>query len=509
MDSAARPPCLVGACMPTRLFSTSTVTAQQTQNVGFVSPTPVDVPPAPAHVSFQGGGAIQRAVACPILAIPPEITRLIFSLYVNAPHIGCMSMFERIGRGPLRLATVCKTWRQICLSHPALWASFRVYAHEMYHGRIDAFIDFLRCWISRAGNLPLDIAIFHPLQHYKDVSLSREMTKIFSSLPEYAARVRSLKMILEMGVAFPSEELHGCVPHLERLTVAAGYLYDKSAGPLTGFQDAPRLREVGLSGLTFRDISLPWTQLTHLELGDGFESAVEILEQTTQLAVLIVEFPEDMHEDDEPDFTHPPLTLTHLHTVRLWGVVETRLLQYLTLPALKTLDVGYTDAGSFPILHALGVRSGWSLHTLSLKAVNCEQTITLLESIPSLEEVEIIYAHQTLDPLFRRLQVDPAFLPEVVSLVIKRYGFGVSVQTLEGMISARRAWLKLFHLFFEFENPARAAMDDTLVAEMEALFSLLEGFDFAITSQQPAAEMESILSRRRLSIHSRGPWYIE
>ncbi|KAF7357421.1 F-box domain-containing protein [Mycena sanguinolenta] len=455
------------------------------------------------HIHKMSGRATIQPVVCPILAIPPEITWSIFSLYVDAPHIGCMPMGHRIGRGPLRLATVCKSWREICLSHPSLWASFRVYAHEMYHSRIDAFIDFLRCWISRAGNLPLDIAILRPPQNYDDGSLSRGMTKIFSTLPEYSAHVRSLKVILGMWVSFPSEELHGCVPHLERLTLVAGHGYDKSAGPLTGFQDAPRLREVYLSGFTLRDISLPWTQLTHLELGDGFESALEILEQTTQLAVLLVEFPEGMQDDDEPDFTHPPLTLTHLHTVQLWDVMDTRLLQYLTLPALTTLDVGYTNPGSFPILHALGIRSGWSLRTLSLKAVGCGQMITLLESVPSLEEVEIIYTHQTLDPLFKRLQTDGAFLPELVTMKIKRYGFGVSAQTLEGMISVRRTRLKLFHLFFEFEAPARAKMDDTSVAEISAFFSPLEGFDFAIGMTQPVAEMASILSRRRLSIDSR------
>ncbi|KAJ7258724.1 hypothetical protein B0H12DRAFT_1232176 [Mycena haematopus] len=171
------------------------------------------------------------------------------------------------------------------------------------------------------------MAILHPRQNYEDGSLSWGMSKMYSTLPEYLARLRSFKVVLGMWQSFPSAELHGLIPNLERLDIAARHTYDRSI-PLTGFQDAPRLREVCLSGLTFRDISLPWTQVMHLELGDGFEPALQILEQTTQLAVLIIEFPESMQadRDDEPDIIRPPLTLHHLHTMRLSDITESRIL---------------------------------------------------------------------------------------------------------------------------------------------------------------------------------------
>ncbi|KAJ7897022.1 hypothetical protein B0H13DRAFT_2338009 [Mycena leptocephala] len=379
--------------------------------------------------------------ACPILTLPPEIMRSIFSLYINSPHIGCMAMSERIGRGPLRIATVCKTWREICLSHPALWASFRVYAHEMYHSQIDAFIDFLRCWISRAQQLPLDISIHHPIQNFPDA--------------------------LGMWESFPNAELQGRLPNLETLSLVAGYKYDKSV-KLTGFQDAPSLREVSLWGFNLDDIALPWTQITHLELeGNDFASVLEILEQTPQLTVFIVEFSEDM--EDEPDLVHQPLDLDRLHTLRLSHVMDSRILRYLTVPALKTLEIGYTNAGTFLIL----------LESSELPTGHCA-----LESIPSLEALEIIYTRRTLDPLFERLRTDIAFLPNIREISIKWYPFPVSAEVLGGMIAVRRMGrLQSFHLFFE--NQATMA-----VSALEAIDTILRplkagGFEFAIGTQFP------------------------
>ncbi|KAJ7302269.1 hypothetical protein DFH08DRAFT_905585 [Mycena albidolilacea] len=449
-----------------------------------------------------------HAMAYSALSVPVEITRSIFSLYINSPHIGCMDMFQTIGRGPLRLASVCKAWRQICISHPALWASFRVYAHEMYHSRIDAFIDFLRCWIARAGSLPLDIFIAHPLQNYPDGSLSSGMTKIWFTLPEFSTRLRSLHVVPGMWESFPTTELQRRLPNLERLTIAAGYGYDTSV-TLTGFQEVPRLREICLAGFTVHSISLPWTQLTHLELesdsGDPFLSVLEILEQTTQLAVLLLEFPEAM--EDDPEFTHPPVTLNHLHTLRLCQPMDSRILRYLTLPVLKTLDVGYVDKGAFQIIHTLGERSTWSLRTISLAGPSCKSVMSLFGNIPSLQEAEIIDPLSTLDPLFERLRADRGLLPDMRAMAIVRYGYGVRAELLGKMISARRGnagsrILQSFHLFFEDE----ARMSGTLVEEIQALLRPMkeDGLDFALGTQSHA----SILNRK-LSITSRGPRSME
>ncbi|KAJ7258723.1 hypothetical protein B0H12DRAFT_1232175 [Mycena haematopus] len=149
---------------------------------------------------------------------------------------------------------------------------------------------------------------------------------------------------------------------------------------------------------------------------------------------------------------------------------------------------------------ALDALSDWSLHTLSLRAPSCQQAIALLESLPSLEELEIIYTHQTLDPMFRRLRADSTFLPNLRVMAVKRYSFGVSVYALDRMISARRTGLgrlQSFHLFFEFENPELAELDAPLVAEIKDLLdpSNEEGFDVVIGMVQPLGDGELLLSQ--------------
>ncbi|KAJ7930939.1 hypothetical protein B0H13DRAFT_1858444, partial [Mycena leptocephala] len=139
---------------------------------------------------------------------------------------------------------------------------------------------------------------------------------------------------------------------------------------------------------------------------------------------------------------------------------------------------------TFLILLEVGKRSGWSLHTISLRAPSCQQAIVLLESIPSLEALEIIYTRRTLDPLFERLRTDIAFLPNIREISIKWYPFPVSAEVLGGMIAVRRMGrLQSFHLFFE--NQATMA-----VSALEAIDTILRplkagGFEFAIGTQFP------------------------
>ncbi|KAJ7073448.1 hypothetical protein B0H15DRAFT_745599, partial [Mycena belliarum] len=69
---------------------------------------------------------VREGISClryPVLTIPPEIIEHIFSFYVCNPHIGHTNT---PGRGPLVLASVCRQWRNICLSDGSLWASLRV-----------------------------------------------------------------------------------------------------------------------------------------------------------------------------------------------------------------------------------------------------------------------------------------------------------------------------------------------------------------------------------------------
>ncbi|KAJ7116261.1 hypothetical protein C8R43DRAFT_113823 [Mycena crocata] len=62
----------------------------------------------------------------PIPSSPyPEITGEVLSHYMDSPHIGCLPDYLMRGCGPLLLATVCRSWREICRWLPSL-SGFRM-----------------------------------------------------------------------------------------------------------------------------------------------------------------------------------------------------------------------------------------------------------------------------------------------------------------------------------------------------------------------------------------------
>jgi hypothetical protein len=85
----------------------------------------------------------------PILTLPAEITAEIFSHYVGKRH-----NIRRRAAGPLLLASVCKSWWEICFSTCSIWASVVIALSE--GERWDEDLQLLvQVWFARmcAGSL--------------------------------------------------------------------------------------------------------------------------------------------------------------------------------------------------------------------------------------------------------------------------------------------------------------------------------------------------------------------
>ncbi|KAF7334304.1 F-box domain-containing protein [Mycena sanguinolenta] len=246
-------------------------------------------------------------IVYPVLTLPPEITSEIFSHYVLDPHLG-RPRTSTPSRGPFALAGVCQSWRDICFSTPCLWASLRIHPDQAWVA--DDFFH-LKCCLQRAENHPLDLHVSACEPR------STLPMQIYSILSHYVPQIRAFTFSLDTPFSFPNEEIGGRVPLLTKLTVN---ITAKNNTPVmvTAFRDAPRLREVCLSGASLRWISLPWIQLTHLEYSDEtVPSCLQVLEETPNLEVLDVSLARS-HSD--------------------WVVVTAR---YLTLPRLHTLRFSY------------------------------------------------------------------------------------------------------------------------------------------------------------------------
>ncbi|KAJ6600704.1 hypothetical protein B0H10DRAFT_1958730 [Mycena sp. CBHHK59/15] len=357
-----------------------------------------------------------NSIMYPVLTLPPEITAQIFSHYVDKPHIG---RTRTPGRGPLLLASVCRNWRDICLSMGSLWASLCLYPGSHSSWDIEDLLSPLRSWLSRAGSHPLDLHVFR--------SSSASISKIFSFLSQYSRQWRTLRLTLDNPFSFPNNEIRGRIPCLTKLVVNMITETDDEPVMMIAFSNAPCLHEAQLSGVSLQWISLPWIQLTHLDFShESVSTCVEVLKQMPKLEVLVI-FLTLSWDSDPPSAL---LMLPHLHT-------------------LKFLE------GS-PRLFPLGLRSAWSLRSIRLMGMAAERSIFCLLSIPSLEEVEICttdWPDYDLNPLVELLTNDDGFLPALRALTLGGCIIDISTLSLVEMISSRWngnrvgvAQLESFHL---------------------------------------------------------------
>ncbi|KAJ7474272.1 hypothetical protein FB451DRAFT_1248464 [Mycena latifolia] len=387
----------------------------------------VDALEARLHVLAEERRRVIRSldsITYPVLTLPPEITAHIFSHYVDNPHIG---RTNTPGRGPLLLASVCREWRNICLSVGSLWASLRIYPTPIDRD-VEEFLSFIRCWLSRAGRQPLDLQVFG----------AQYTSEMFSAISHHSPQLRTLHLTLGHPFSFPNADIRGRIPSLTKLAVTILNDWDEEPVMLTAFSDAPALRDAQLSGASLRWISLPWVQLTHLELSDDSLSAyVDVLRQTPNLEILRVGI---TYLHRAPDPSSAPLILPNLHTLVLYDNRQSMLLPYLTLPALQTLELMSLAPENSSLLRQLARRSAWSLRSICLIDMSPEAAVLCLQSLPSLEAVEIRnneWPNYDWDPLFELLARENAFLPALRAMTLEGFAEGRSSTSLIEMLESR------------------------------------------------------------------------
>ncbi|KAJ7627939.1 hypothetical protein DFH06DRAFT_725282 [Mycena polygramma] len=392
----------------------------------------------------------------PVLTLPPEITSQIFSHYIDEPHVG---RTRTPGHGPLTLASVCRHWRDLCLSLRSLWSCLRIYPADF---RADVLLPFLHCWLQRAGNHPLDLQVFGS-------GPGRTTQKILSGLSQYSSQFRTLSITLDRPFYLPDAEIRGKIPSLAKLAVNIIAERDLPV-LLTAFSDAPRLRDVRLSGASLEWISLPWAQLTKLDFShESTSSCVEILRETPNLEVLIVDA-----NGDTRVVQPPPLTLSRLHTLDLTYAREALLLDHLALPALKCIHLATLDDEGVSRFLALAARSDWVLKSMHLASMTTASYIQCLHPMPSLKEVDIqqlweFTSELTMLEFFQLLQADNTFLPALRTLTLRDFGGDIS---LAKMLISRCteengvAKLETFRIFF---SPIALQVEQGLLREIEPL----------------------------------------
>ncbi|KAJ7157461.1 hypothetical protein C8R46DRAFT_1355762 [Mycena filopes] len=291
----------------------------------------------------------------PVLILPNEITAEIFVHFLPAfPLRPELTGFE----SPTILTHICRAWREIALSTPALWRAISLTSSRI---PLASQMEIADRWLGRSRSCALSI----------DYSQS-DVSPLLSRVMEETSRVENLKLdVSAFGLYAFAARLPATPCPLPLLRHLELQLFDietvpASADHLMLFRDSPQLRTVILNDVAASRIQLPWAQLTSVSLHNVYpRECVPILKQTPNLlhCELLI-FNVDIADTTE-------LTLPSLQSLILQSDCNSRVIGYLdslTLPALRNLSIAESFLGENPIdaLNPFITKSGCKLHELRI-----------------------------------------------------------------------------------------------------------------------------------------------
>ncbi|KAJ6602812.1 hypothetical protein DFH09DRAFT_1270637 [Mycena vulgaris] len=242
--------------------------------------------------------------------------------------------------GPLSpniLTQICRKWREIALTTPALWRAISLYYVE--ENSRDGQVQTLESWLTRSGVFPLSIQM-------EDAYSDLPSFEILDAIVPHRARWEYAKLhVLLSDLAF----VEGQMPLVRELEISVD-------GPdfphllTVPFPDVPRLRSATLNELAGITVFLPWAQLTSLTLLDTTSSeSAEILEQTPNLVSCeLVLCGAHLSQRDIHLSSLQTLVLVQLDPDP-YEVPVARYLDVLTAPSLRRLQVPEKFLGADPM----------------------------------------------------------------------------------------------------------------------------------------------------------------
>ncbi|KAF8908385.1 hypothetical protein CPB85DRAFT_790817 [Mucidula mucida] len=362
-------------------------------------------------------------VLAPARRLPTEILQVIFRFAVG-------KSFDALSvvRGPWALGKVCRRWRRIALSTPELWSSFRLDSSgpRRLTTRSDTASGILECMLALSQRLPLRV--------FADTNTTSLITPEFVivnvlwcvlSAPRHLQRLQEFN--LPVDYAHHSPIYYADPGNLRNLETLRLIMSREEYGEWPAFRDLPKLKTLVLRGPGSGALlsNLPYNQLSELSLmGWGsFDEIIDLLQSCPNLQVLEV-------LDTQGN---PPISqyLTFPCLYRL--VSDVALIQYLTLPAIRELElVGvYYQSGYDDVLRDLFDRSGTCAKLVKFR-ITSDATImglnNVLRTMPSLVELiaEAVSFQSIFIDTFLGLLSISSFLPlvEKISLAIHEFRKG-------------------------------------------------------------------------------------
>ncbi|KAJ7592561.1 hypothetical protein C8J56DRAFT_479293 [Mycena floridula] len=218
---------------------------------------------------LQRNVASYEAILAPIRLLSDDVLREIFVSCLPPNKAAATATAD----APLLLGLICRYWRQLSLSTPALWASIQVqFSPSLASVDVQRLCDEAKAWLARSGTCPLTIQLSDINCKHPDSAIN-----FVRSLTRFSNRWRSIEIDapatwLTSLVSLSKSE----VPKLEKFSHLSG---DVGCGDLwqsLGILESERLNELGLCNsilnINMSLSNINFGQLTRLNLDVGYQS---------------------------------------------------------------------------------------------------------------------------------------------------------------------------------------------------------------------------------------------
>ncbi|KAJ7858778.1 hypothetical protein B0H13DRAFT_2075697 [Mycena leptocephala] len=352
-----------------------------------------------------------NSILDPMAKLPVEVSSDIFLLCISdtpRPDPCC---------APMLFLNICHLWSDIALATPTLWASIDIESHS----RGAHFDELCKIWLSRARNLPLSFIL-----RFRG-SVDRCIQNLAT---EHIPQLQNLELYVDTSEDL--QRVEGPFPSLKTLEIAA---IDRSGA---------------------------------LELLNNIHESVEILRAAPVLLecdFMNIYYAEDFHSFGQEHLTHTCLQHLRLGKPKI-ADNSAYILRYLTLPALKSLEIANLDIENDEFLSFL-TRSSPPLQSLRVVIpTNHGPSYTGMEYLrllPSFTDLDLfcpltspIDNHPPLITFLKMLGNAEDVLPRLRNLtILTRSAYISGHKHLESMASAlaarsasRHGSLQCFRLVF-------------------------------------------------------------
>ncbi|KDR69266.1 hypothetical protein GALMADRAFT_145658 [Galerina marginata CBS 339.88] len=327
-----------------------------------------------------------KALLSPIRRIPPEILQEIFINTLPTPNEYATRLY--MDDLPWALCQVSSTWRRTALGTSTLWRRVPTIDLDREYTKKRRYLDFLRELLSRSRDFPLDIH----LHAFRFAGVTHPAIDV---LMPHSTRWQKATLDIPCHSLVALEGVKGRLASLEILQIQSWngvHMPNNLDVVVDTFNDAPRLRDVTLSGTYSTHFILPLSQLINYSQDNSHDKQIDnVIDLSTSLQKLTV------CDLLRIDLNWSIVTLPQLVSLNVYFDADTNhqnLLDFLILPTLEELSITSHLGNLIPSVSSLISRKRLpsKLNKLSLRSqfANVGGELTaLLQKIPLISHLNV------------------------------------------------------------------------------------------------------------------------